>query len=71
MCREAVEAADVYVLIAGFWYGSLVPDRPDVSDTELEFEIATEAGVPWLVFLLDEAEGPGPMFDDPEFGGRQ
>lgn len=45
VCREAVLVADVYVLV----YGPLrlpVRDQPDVSYTELEFDIATAAGKP-------------------------
>ena len=71
LCRERVLASDVYVLIAGFRYGSPVRDRR-MSYTELEFETATEAGMPRLVFLLSEdVEGPAAMFLDHEHGGRQ
>ena len=75
VCAERVRGCDVYVGVLGTRYGSPVTDKPEVSYTELEFDTATAAGVPRLVFLLDTgAPDVGIPLDqliDHAFGARQ
>jgi hypothetical protein len=52
--QQQVRSCDLYVGLIGLRYGPPVLDRPEMSYPELEFETATEAGMPRLVFMLDE-----------------
>ena len=65
----------MYVGVLGTRYGSPVRDKPEVSYTELEFDTATVAGLPRLVFLLDTAAAdvgiPLAELIDNKFGARQ
>ena len=75
LCAELVRGCDVYVGVLGTRYGSPVRDKPEVSYTELEFDTATAAGMPRLVFLLDTSADdvgiPPAELIDLAFGGRQ
>jgi tetratricopeptide (TPR) repeat protein len=75
LCRERVRGCEVYVGLLGTRYGSPVRDEPDVSYTELEFDTATQAKIPRLVFLLDTSAAdvgiPVAQLMDTEFGARQ
>jgi tetratricopeptide (TPR) repeat protein len=74
LCADLVQGCDVYLGVLGTRYGSPVRDRPEVSYTELEFNIATEVGLDRLVFLLDtdaDVGIPPSALIDREFGGRQ
>jgi NB-ARC domain/Domain of unknown function (DUF4062) len=75
-CRDTVRGCDIYVGLIGLRYGSRVRDQPERSYCELEFQAATDAGLPRLVFLLDEDAAvpipPGQLLDrDPELHERQ
>jgi tetratricopeptide (TPR) repeat protein len=58
-----VRECEIYVAVVGFRYGSLVPGEV-VSYAELEFDEASAAGLPRLVFLLEEgADLPAGLAD--------
>jgi hypothetical protein len=75
VCAERVRGCDVYVGVLGTRYGSPVPDMPEKSYTELEFDTAAEAALDRLVFLLDtdapDVGIPLAALIDRGFGDRQ
>ncbi len=66
-CRRRVRECEVYVAVVGFRCGSVVPGET-VSYTELEFDEASAAGLPRLVFLLDDVAGLPGALADPDRG---
>jgi hypothetical protein len=75
VCLEKLNHCDLYVGIYGLRYGSPVRDQPELSYTELEFETASELGIPRLIFLLDsrsrELAMPAEALVDRQYGQRQ
>jgi CheY-like chemotaxis protein len=75
LCAQRVRSCDVYVGVLGTRYGSPVPDRPEMSYTELEFDAATAAGLPRLMFVLNTGAAdvgiPLAQLIDYSFGARQ
>lgn len=75
VCEQRVNESDVYLGIYGMRYGSPVRDQPDISYTELEFNIASARGMPRLIFVIDsESEDlalPLKALIDREYGHRQ
>jgi hypothetical protein len=66
-----IDDADVYIGLHGFRYGT-IPDGYDRSYTHLEYDRATERGIPRLCFVLgDLADLPPVHSKDPEHGDRQ
>jgi len=53
---RAIDAADYYVVLVGFRYGSIVTvDGIDISYTEREYNYAISKGIPVLAFVKDES----------------
>jgi hypothetical protein len=75
VCEQRVRNCDVLVGIYGLRYGSPVRDQPEVSYTELEFNTATEAAIPRLIFLInadsEELGLPPTALVDRDYGDRQ
>lgn len=54
VCRDKVYEADLFVGIYAHRYG-YIPQNSEISITEMEFNWATERGIPRLCFLVDPA----------------
>jgi Zn-finger nucleic acid-binding protein len=75
--EEQVRGSQVYVGIFGMRWGTPVPGTRELSYTVQEFEAASAAGIPRLIFVLDEDDDSGDVrlpsrfLRDDEHGQRQ
>lgn len=75
--ERQVQASHVYVGIYGMRWGTPLPGQPDLSYTVQEFEAASAAGIPRLIFVLDEDDDSGDVripsrfLRDDDHGHRQ
>jgi formylglycine-generating enzyme required for sulfatase activity len=72
---DLIARCGLFVGLYGLRYGDRVADRPELSTAELEFDLATERGLPRLIFVLDlessELGLPAKALVDAEEGERQ
>jgi Domain of unknown function (DUF4062) len=54
VCLEMVQYSDAIVLIIGFKAGSLIPERPELTYTRAEFDLAMQLGKCVIPFLKTE-----------------
>ncbi|MGH9277207.1 MAG: NB-ARC domain-containing protein [Acidimicrobiales bacterium] len=71
-CSDRVRGCDIFVGLVGFRYGARLPDQPEVSHAEHEYQTARDAGIHRLMFFLDEnAVLPLRVGRDSESGDKQ
>ena len=71
-CQLVVAASDVYVGIVANRYGSAVRDRSEQSYVEFEFSVATDIGLPRLIFLVrDDTTSLPPAVQSDDYRVRQ
>ncbi len=72
-----VQNSQVYLGIFGMRWGTPLPDQPELSYTVQEFEAASAAGIPRLIFVVDEDDDSGDVripsryLRDDDHGHRQ
>jgi WD40 repeat protein len=74
VCQDRIRRCEVFVGLLGFRYGTPVSNDPSRSYVEAEFAAAVQAGIPRLIFLVDEEPEfvvPSQFWIDTKYGHRQ